>query len=52
MARIGYILDLKLTTSLYQASFLTDLAILNPKILIITHFKTIFVLFIYFQLKL
>jgi hypothetical protein len=38
MARIVYILDLKLTTSLYQASFRTDLAILNPMVLITTHF--------------
>ena len=38
MARIGYILDLKLNTKLYQESFHTGLTILNPKILIITHF--------------
>jgi len=38
MPRNGYILDLKLTTSLYQSSFHTDLTILNPKILIITQF--------------
>jgi len=38
MATIGYILDLKLARSQYQASFRTDLMILNPKILIIMHF--------------
>jgi len=38
MAKIGYILDLKLTTSLHEASFHTDLTILKPKILINTHF--------------
>jgi hypothetical protein len=37
MPRFGHILDLKLTTSLYQASFHTDLTILNTKILIITN---------------
>jgi len=35
--RILYILDLKLTTSQYQASFRPDLMILNPTILISTH---------------
>jgi hypothetical protein len=40
------------TTSLHQASIPTDLKILSPEILIITHFLSIFVLFIYYQLKL
>ena len=38
MATIGYILDLKLITSLYHASFRTELMILNPKVLIMAHF--------------
>jgi len=38
MGVIDYNLDLKLITSLYQASLRTDLMILNPKILIIAHF--------------
>jgi hypothetical protein len=45
MARIGYILYLKLTTLLYQASFCTDLTILNPKILIITQFSNMYIVY-------
>jgi len=36
----------------HEITFRTDLMILNPNVVIIAHFKTIFVLFIYFQLKL